>query len=153
MKCREKEAFDFISSQNLGALRKNNIILTTFYRVIDEEQFSRWSVLPINRQVLFDIPNINFIHHLFIPGKLTRVPTSNDPVQPQNHRNIILKFFLVLGYKHRTNELKTLTILLFLSFLFILKWQQLHKFSILDFFLKKSGHFFQKVNLLCYSSY
>lgn len=41
MKCREKEDFDFISSQNLGALRKNNIILTTFYRVIDEEQFSR----------------------------------------------------------------------------------------------------------------
>lgn len=69
---------------------------------------------------------------MFFPGKLTNMPSSNDPTQSQTHRNVILTFLLgpmlKTLYKRMENEL--------FIFHLILKWQVIYIF--LSWFFVKS---------------
>lgn len=47
----------------------------------------------VNQYTLYLLENFE-VNDLFFPGKLTNLPTSIDPEQPQIHCNVILMFLL-----------------------------------------------------------
>lgn len=84
---------------------------------------SRADIMKNNYYAVFFLSK--FIPNIILQWRRKFLTTNSS----RRHINV---FSLVLCYKHLTNKRKTWTILQFSYYLFILKWQQLQKLSILN---------------------